>query len=182
MTGYREVLDLCIYNDSPRSRTFLQSLCFYLIKTRPPLFNCAIKQTVRNRWGETTSWSATIWGATFPDLLLFGASFFLPKVFLIGHTLWKIICIIHCVHNIFNIIFANIIFVFVCHQTGQLRRTWYRKYLCLFIRYTRYTCKIHVYIFCEEMHIYEYRFVFVSPQTGQLRRAHSFILEINWID
>ena len=79
MTGYREVLDLCIYNDSPRSRTFLQSLCFYLIKTRPPLFNCAIKQTVRNRWGETTSWSATIWGATFPDLLPFGASFFPPK-------------------------------------------------------------------------------------------------------
>ena len=38
---------------------------------------------VRNRWGETTYWSATIWGATFPDLLLFGASFFLPKAFLI---------------------------------------------------------------------------------------------------
>ena len=81
-----------MYNDNPTSRTFLGSLCFYLIKTRPPLFNSAIKQTVWNRWGEPTSWSATIWGVTFPDLLPFGASFFPPKAFLIvyGSTAFKI--------------------------------------------------------------------------------------------
>ena len=82
-----KVLDHCMYNDNLTSRTFFRSLCFYLIKTRPPLFNSAIKQTERNRWGEPTSWSAAIWGATFPDLLPFGESFFPPKAFLIGYAI-----------------------------------------------------------------------------------------------
>ena len=42
---------------------------------------CVIKQTARNRWGEPTSWSATIGGATFPDLLLFALTFFRQRLF-----------------------------------------------------------------------------------------------------
>ena len=83
-----KVLDHCMYNDNLTSRTFLRSQFFHLIKMSTPLFNCAIKQRVRNRWGEPTSWSATIGCATFPDFIPFGTSFFSVEGFFNMFNIW----------------------------------------------------------------------------------------------
>ena len=40
-------------------------------------------------WGEFKKWFASIWGETFHDLLSFGASFFLPKAFLMGSAVFS---------------------------------------------------------------------------------------------
>ena len=82
-----------------------------VLKTRPPLFKCAIimdfKRTSGAKYGlicfhlgQNILSSASIWGKTFYDLLPFGAKtfmicihlgrvFFLPKAFLIGFaSIW----------------------------------------------------------------------------------------------
>ena len=54
-----------------------------VLNTRPPLFKCAIIMYL-GQVGRNMDWFAFIWGKTFYDLHPFGASFFMPKAFLIG--------------------------------------------------------------------------------------------------